>query len=92
MRKLGLFNKYDGNQFFSVQLFQVVDKMTDRKDPSYVVEKPQLRFVPELIWDTCHTFPVGLNHPKEPIYVVFRQFFEDESIVFRHGMDGIFSI
>ncbi len=32
--KLGLFNKYDVNQFFSVQLFQVVDKLTDRNDPS----------------------------------------------------------
>ena len=90
--KNGLFHKFDGNQFFSVQLFQAVEKMTDRNDPLYVVEKPQLRFVPELILDTCRTFAVGLSHPKVPIYVVHRQFFEDESIVFRHGMDGIFSI
>ncbi len=61
--KLGLFYKYEGNQFFSVQLFQVVDKMTDRNDPLCVVEKPQLRFVPELILDTCRTFAVDLTHP-----------------------------
>jgi len=90
--KLGLFNKHDGNQFFSVQLFQVVEKMTDRNDPLYVVEKPQLRFVPELILDSFNTFAVDLTHPKEAIYVVHREFFEDESIVFRHGMYGIFSI
>ena len=31
--KNGLFHKFDGNQFFSVQLFQAVEKMTDRNDP-----------------------------------------------------------
>jgi len=59
--KLGLFYKYEGNQFFSVQLFQVVEKITDRNDPSYVIEKPQLQFVSELILDSCRTFAVGLN-------------------------------
>ncbi len=72
---LGLFSKFEGNQFFSVQLFQVVEKITDRNDPSYVIEKPQMRFVPELILDSTRTFAIGLNHPKVPIYVVFRQFF-----------------
>ena len=33
-----------------------------------------------------------LTHPKEAIYVVYHGYFEDESIVFRHGMNGIFSI
>ena len=90
--KYGLFNKYDGNHFFSVQLFRFVNKMTNRNDPLYVVEKPQLRFVPELILDSCRTFAVDLTQAKEPIYVVFREYFEDESIIFRHGMNGIFSV
>ena len=76
---------------FSVQLFQVVNKMTDRNEPLYVVEKPQLRFVRELILDSSRTFAVDLTQAKDPIYVVFRGYFEDESIIFRHGMDAIFS-
>ena len=90
--KMGYFQKIDGNQFFSVQLFQPVEKMTDRNDPMYVVEKPQLRFAPELILDSFHTYAVDLKHPKEPIYVVHREFMEDESILFRHGMANIFFI
>jgi len=58
----------------------------------YVVEKPQLRFAPELILDSFHTYAVDLKHPKEPIYVVHREFMEDESILFRHGMANIFFI
>ena len=66
--------------------------MTDRNDPMYVVEKPQLRFAPELILDSFRTYAVDLNHHKVPIYVVHREFLEDESILFRHGMADIFFI
>ena len=90
--KMGYFHKYDGNQFFSVQLFRLVEKITDRNDPMYVVEKPQLRFAPELILDSFRTYAVDLNHYKVPIYVVHREFLEDESILFRHGMADIFFI
>ena len=53
--KLGYFNLFEGNQFFSVWLFELVDKIKDRvrNDPAYVVEAPQLRYVPEV---NLHTF------------------------------------
>ena len=40
--KLGYFNRFEGNQFFSVWLFEMVDKVSDRNNPKYVVELPQL--------------------------------------------------
>lgn len=45
MSKFTLFHKYDSDEFVLVQLFEVVDKMTDWNDPLHVVEKLQLRFV-----------------------------------------------
>ena len=90
--KLGHFNRFEGNQFFSVWLFELVDKVTDRNDPEYVVQLPQLRYVPELVLHTFQTFAVDLNAPKEPIFVVHRSFFEDETIIFRHGMSGLYAI
>jgi hypothetical protein len=38
------------------------------------------------------TFAVDFNTARWPVFVVHKSFFEDESIVFRHGMTGIFSI
>ena len=90
--KLGHFNRFEGNQFYSVWLFELVDKVTDRNDPEYVVQLPQLRYVPELVLRTFQTFAVDLNAPKEPIFVVHRSFFEDETIIFRHGMMGLYAI
>jgi len=81
-----------GNQFFSVWLFELVDKIKDRNDPAYVVEAPQLRYVPEVNLHTFQTFAVDLKAPKQAVFVVHRSFFEDETIVFRHGMGGLFSI
>ena len=68
--RLGYFNLMDGHQFYSVWLFTSVQKVTDRNDPAYVVEKPQLRFVPEIILECFRTYAVGFDSPCWPIYVI----------------------
>jgi hypothetical protein len=62
--RLGYFNLMDGHQFYSVWLFTSVRKVTDRNDPAYVVEKPQLRFVPEIILECFRTYAVGFDSPR----------------------------
>jgi hypothetical protein len=69
-----------------------VQKVTDRNDPTYVADKPQLRYVPEMILECFHTYAVDFNTPRWPVYVIHKSFFVDESVVFRHGMSGIYSI
>ena len=39
-----------------------------------------------------NVFALSNNTARWPVFVVHKSFFEDESIVFRHGMTGIFSI
>ena len=57
-----------------------------------MVEKPQLRYVPEVTLECFRTYAMGFDTPRLPIYVIHKSFFEDETVVFRHGMDGIYSI
>ncbi len=90
--RIGYFNLHDGHQFYSVWLFSSVQKVTDRNDPMYVVDKPQMRYVPEVVLECYRTFAVDFNTVRSPVFVTHKSFFEDESIVFRHGMAGIFSI
>ena len=68
--KIGYFNLLDGHQFYSVWLFASVEKITDRNDPAYVVDKPQLRYVPELILECHHTYAVDFNASRWPVFVV----------------------
>ena len=90
--RYGYFNHTPGHQFYSVWSFSLVEKISDRNDPAYVAEKPQMRYVPEVILETFNTHAVNLDVVKQPIYVVHKAYFEDESLAFRHGMDGIFAI
>ena len=90
--RYGYFNHTPGRQFYSVWLFSLVNKVSDRNDPSYVTEKPQMRYVPEVILETFHTHAVNFDIVKQPIFVVHKSYFEDESLAFRHGMGGIFAI
>jgi len=80
--RIGYFNLLEGHQFYSVWLFSSIQKITDRNDPAYVVEKPEC----------FRTYAMGFDTPRWPIYVVHKSFFEDKTVVFRHGMDGIYSI
>ena len=90
--RYGYFNHTPGHQFYSVWIFSLVEKNSDRNDPAYVAEKPQMRYVPEVILETFITHAVNLDVDKQPIYVVHKSYFEDESLTFRHGMFGIFAI
>jgi len=90
--RIGYFNLHDGHQFYSVWLFSSVQKVTDRNGPMCVVDKPQMRYVPEVVLECYRTFAVDFNTVRSPVFVTHKSFFEDESIVFRHGMAGIFSI
>ena len=74
--RIGYFNLFDGHQFCSVWLFSSVQKVTDRNDPAYVVEKPQLRCFPEIMLECSRTFAVW------PVFVVHKSCFEDEWMVF----------
>ena len=90
--RIGYFNIFDSHQFYSVWLFSPVHNVTYQNDPAYVVEKPQLGYVPEVMLECYRTFAVDFNTARWPVFVVHKSFFEDESIVFRHAMAGIFSI
>ena len=67
-------------------------KTCNRNDPAYVVDKPQLRHVPELLLECYRTYAVAFDTARWPVFIVHKTFFEDESLVFRHGMNGIYSI
>ncbi len=69
-----------------------MQKLTDRNDPVYVVDKPKLRYVPEVLLECFRTYAVDFNTPRWPVYVIHRSYFVDESVAFRHGMDGIYYI
>ena len=90
--RIGYFHLHYGCKSYSVWLFSSVQKVTDRNDPMYVVDKPQMRYVPEVVLECYRTFAVDFNTVRSPVFVTHKSFFEDESIVFRHGMAGIFSI
>ncbi len=90
--RIGYFNLMEGHQFYSVWLFSFVQKVTDRNDPAYVVDKPQLRYVPEVLLECFRTYAVDFNTPRWPVYVIHRSYFVDESVAFRHGMAGIYYI
>ncbi len=90
--RIGYFKLLDGHGFYSVWLFSSVQKVTDRDDPAYVVDKAQLRYVPEMMLDCFHTFAVDFNTPRWSVYVIHESFIVDESVVFRHSMSGIYSI
>ena len=90
--RIGYFSLFDGHQFYSVWLFSPVQKVTDRNDPTYVVDSPQMRYVPEVYLECFRTYAVDFNTARWPIYVIHKAYLEDESVIFRHGMSGIYSI
>ena len=79
------FRLLEGHQFYSVWLFSSVAKVTDRNDPAYVVDKPQLRYVPELLLECFRTYAIDFNTPRWPIYVIHSSYFVHESVIFRQG-------
>jgi hypothetical protein len=90
--RIGYFNLLEGHQFYSVWLFSSVQKVTDRNDPAYVVDIPQMRYVPEVILECFRTYAVDFNTVRWPVFVLHKSYFADESVVFRHGMAGIYAI
>ena len=66
--RIGYFRLLEGHQFYSVWLFSSVAKVTDRNDPAYVVDKPQLRYVPELLLECFRTYATDFIPP--PIYSI----------------------
>ena len=90
--RIGYFNLFDGHQFYSVWLFSAVQKVTDRNDPTYVVDSPQMRYVPEVFLECFRTYAVDFTTARWPVYVIHKSYLEDESVIFRHGMSGIYSI
>ena len=90
--RIGYFNLFDGHQFYSVWLFSAVQKVIDRNDPTYVVDSPQMRYVPEVFLECFRTYAVDFTTARCPVYVIHKSYLEDESVIFRHGMSGIYSI
>ena len=49
-------------------------------------------FRAEVVLECYRTFAVDFNTVRPPVFVTHKSLFEDESIVFRHGMAALFSI
>ena len=90
--RLGFFRKEVGHEYFLVHLFHPVEKVTEANAAGFVHNKPQLRFVTELFLDMSTSHCVRFDAYIVPIYVVHNEYFENEVIIFRHGMAGLYSI
>ena len=90
--RLGYFRKEVGHEFYLVNLFHPVEKASEPNAAGVSHNKPQLRFVSELFLDMSTSHCVRFDAPIMPVYVVHNEHFENEVIVFRHGMAGLYSI
>jgi hypothetical protein len=70
----------------------MVEKLSEPNLAGFVHNKPQLRFVTELFLDMSSSHCVRFDAQIKPIYVVHNQHFENEIIIFRHGMAWLYSI
>jgi len=75
-----------------VHLFHPVEKVSEPNAAGFAHNKPQLRFVPELFLDMSTSHCVRFDAQIIPVYVVHNEHFENEAIIFRHGMAWLYSI
>ena len=90
--RLGYFRKEIGHEYYLVHLFHEIEKMTDANAAGLFHSKPQLRFVTELFLDMSTSHCVRFDAQIMPVYVVHNEHFENEVIIFRHGMSWLYSI
>ena len=88
----GFFRKEIGHEYYLVHLFHEIEKLTEANPAGFVHNKPQLRFVTELFLDLSTSHCVRFDAQIQPIYVVHNEHFENEVIIFRHGMLWLYSI
>ncbi len=91
-QRLGYFRKEVGHEYYLVHLFHAVEKVTEINAAGFAHNKPQLRFVTELFLDMSTSHCVRFDAQIVPIYVVHNEHFENEIIIFRHGMAWLYSI
>jgi hypothetical protein len=90
--RLGYFRKEVGHEYFLVDLFHPVEKVFEPNAAGVSHNKPQLRFVSELFLDMSTSHCLRFDAPIMPVYVVHNEHFENEVIIFRHGMAWLYSI
>jgi hypothetical protein len=90
--RLGYFRKEIGHEYYLVHLFHEVEKLNEPNLAGFVHSKPQLRFVTELFLDMSSSHCVRYDAEIQPIYVVHNEHYENENIIFRHGMSWLYSI
>jgi hypothetical protein len=90
--KLGYFRREPGHEYYLVHLFHPVEKVSEPNAAGFAHNKPQLRFVPELFLDMSTSHCVRFDAQIIPVYVVHNEHFENEAIIFRHGMAWLYSI
>ena len=88
--RLGYFRKEVGHEYYLVHLFHPVEKVTEANAAGFAHNKPQLRFVTELFLDMSTSHCVRFDACIVPIYVVHNEHFENEAILFRLGMAGLY--
>jgi hypothetical protein len=91
-QRLGYFRREVGHEYYLVHLFHAVEKVTEINAAGFAHNKPQLRFVTELFLDMSTSHCVRFDAQIVPIYVVHNEHFENEIIIFRHGMAWLYSI
>ena len=89
---LGYFKKVVEHEYYLVHLFHPVEKVAETNAAGFAHNKPQLRFVTELFLDMSTSHCVWFDAQILPIYVVHNEHFENEVIIFRHGMAWLYSI
>ena len=90
--RLGFFRKEIGHEYYLVHLFHETEKLMKANPAGFAHNKPQLRFVTELFLDMSTSHCVRFDAQVQPIYVVHKKHFENEVIIFRHGMAWLYSI
>ncbi len=90
--RIGYFRKEVGHEYYLVHLFHPVEKVSEPNLAGFAHNKPQLRFVPEVFLDMSTSHCVRFDAPIKPVYVVHNEHFENEVIIFRHGMAWFYSI
>jgi len=91
-KRLGYFRKEPGHEYYLVHLFHEAEKVSEPNAAGFVHHKPQLRFVTELFLDMSTSHCLRYDAYIQPIYVVHNEYFENEVIIFRHGMAWLYSI
>ena len=91
-QRLGYFRKEPGHEYYLVHRFHEAEKVTLPNATGFVHNKPQLRFVTEPFLDLSTSHCVRFDAKIQPIYVVHNEHFENEIIIYRHGMAWLYSI